>query len=83
MRQRAPVALDNSDLLLITDQLTNLNSGAMDVLLETGGGSVETVEDIVRLSSAESARCQLMIVRQFTVCVSVADVLPTSCTLPE
>src|SRR5208283_1152661 len=48
-RQGAPVALDNSDLLPITDQLSSLNGGSIDVLLETGGGSAETVEDIVRL----------------------------------
>jgi hypothetical protein len=45
----APVALDNSDLLPITDQLSNLSSKAIDVLLETGGGRGETAEDIVRL----------------------------------
>ena len=48
-RQGAPVAIDNSDLLPITDQLSNLSGTAIDVLLETGGGSGETTEDIVRL----------------------------------
>lgn len=48
-RQGAPVAIDNSDLLPITDQISNLNGTAIDVLLETGGGSGETAEDIVRL----------------------------------
>ncbi len=48
-RQGAPVAIDNSDLLPITDQLSNLSGSAIDVLLETGGGSGETAEDIVRL----------------------------------
>ena len=48
-RQGAPVAIDNSDLLPITDQISNLNGSAIDVLLETGGGSGETAEDIVRL----------------------------------
>jgi ClpP class serine protease len=47
--QGAPVALDNSDLLPINDQLSNLNGQAIDVLLETGGGSGETAEDIVRI----------------------------------
>jgi hypothetical protein len=47
--QGAPVALDNSDLLPINDQLSNLNGKAIDVLLETGGGSGETAEDIVRI----------------------------------
>jgi hypothetical protein len=48
-RQGAPVAIDNSDLLPITDQVSNLNGDSIDVLLETGGGSGETAEDIVRL----------------------------------
>lgn len=48
-RQGAPVSIDNSDLLPITDQLANLNGNAIDVLLETGGGSGETTEDIVRM----------------------------------
>jgi hypothetical protein len=47
--QGAPVALDNTDLLPITDQLSNLKGKAVDVLLETGGGSGETAEDIVRI----------------------------------
>jgi len=48
-RQGAPVAIDNSDILPITDQVSNLNGTSLDVLLETGGGSGETDEDIVRL----------------------------------
>src|ERR1700690_3043977 len=48
-RQGAPVAIDNSDLLPITDQVSNLKGNSIDVLLETGGGSGETTEDIVRL----------------------------------
>ncbi len=48
-RQGAPVAIDNSDLLAVTDQISNLTGSAIDVLLETGGGSGETTEDIVRL----------------------------------
>ncbi len=45
----APVALDNSDLLPIIDQVSNLRGEAVDVLLVTSGGSGETAEDIVRL----------------------------------
>jgi hypothetical protein len=45
----APVALAYDDLLPITDQLQNLNGKAIDVVLETGGGSGETAEDIVRI----------------------------------
>ena len=45
----APVGLDNSDLLPVNDQLSNLNAKSVDVLLETGGGRGETAEDIVGL----------------------------------
>jgi hypothetical protein len=45
----APVALAYDDLLPITDQLQNLNGKALDMILETGGGSGETAEDIVRI----------------------------------
>ena len=46
---QAPVALNNSDLIPITDQLSNLSGQAIDIVLETGGGSGETAEDIVHL----------------------------------
>jgi hypothetical protein len=46
--QGAAVTLDNSDILPITDQLSNLNGSSIDVLLETGGGRGETAEDILR-----------------------------------
>jgi hypothetical protein len=46
---QARVALDNSDILPINDQLSNLKGSAVDVLLETGGGSGETAEDVVHL----------------------------------
>lgn len=45
----APVSIDNSDLLPFTDQMSNLSASAVDVILETGGGSGETTEDIVRM----------------------------------
>jgi ClpP class serine protease len=60
-RQGAPVAIDNSDLLPITDQLSNLKGTAIDVLLETGGGSGETAEDIVRLLHSKYASVAFMI----------------------
>lgn len=60
-RQGAPVAIDNSDLLPITDQLSNLNGTAIDVLLETGGGSGESAEDIVRLLYTKYASVAFMI----------------------
>ncbi|MGB8524820.1 MAG: hypothetical protein WCD43_17795 [Candidatus Acidiferrales bacterium] len=46
---QSPVALNNSDLIPINDQISNLPGKAIDVLLETGGGSGETAEDIVHL----------------------------------
>ena len=45
----APIALDYRDLLPITDQLANLHGTALDLILETPGGSGEVAEDIVRL----------------------------------
>lgn len=46
---QAAVALNNSDLIPIIDQLSNLAAGKVDVILETGGGSGEAAEDIVHL----------------------------------
>lgn len=48
-RMRAPVSIEYSDLLPINDQLTNLSGTALDLLIETGGGSGEVAEDIVKL----------------------------------
>lgn len=47
--KNAPVAIDYPDLLPISDQLSNLSSKAIDLILETPGGSGEVAEDIVRL----------------------------------
>src|SRR5271157_1841450 len=41
---QAPVGLDYSDFLPITDQLSNLNGKAIDIILETGGGRGEAAE---------------------------------------
>ena len=38
-----------SDILAIKDQLSNLSGKALDVILETPGGSGEITEDIVKL----------------------------------
>jgi ClpP class serine protease len=43
------ITLNNSDLLAITDQLSNLTGKALDLILETPGGSGEVAEQIVRL----------------------------------
>jgi len=45
----APISLDYSDLLPVNDQLSNLSGKALDLILETPGGSGEVAEDIVRL----------------------------------
>jgi len=45
----APVGINYSDLLPISDQLANLGGKAIDLILETPGGSGEVAEDIVRL----------------------------------
>ena len=48
-RLNAPISIDYSDILIFQDQLSNLKGKAIDVILETPGGSAESVEDIVRL----------------------------------
>ena len=48
--QNRLAVLGNEDLLAIRDQLSNIDGGdAIDVILETPGGSGEAAEDIVRL----------------------------------
>ena len=44
-----PSTLTGEDLLPIGDQLSNLEGDAVDLILETPGGSGEAAEDIVRL----------------------------------
>lgn len=46
---QAPIAISYDDLLPISDQLANLSGRAIDVILETPGGSAEIAEDIVKL----------------------------------
>ena len=48
-KNEAPISMDYTDLLPIGDQLANLHGAAIDVILETPGGSGEVAEDIVRL----------------------------------
>jgi ClpP class serine protease len=43
------IAIGYVDILPITDQISNLNGKALDLILETPGGSGEAAEDIVRL----------------------------------
>lgn len=49
MNTKQPIAINYSDLLPFNDQLSNLKGKEVDVILETPGGSGETVEDMVRL----------------------------------
>lgn len=48
-QQQLPTGMDFSDLLPIEDQLTNLQGGKLDLILETPGGLGEVAEDIVGL----------------------------------
>jgi hypothetical protein len=45
----APISIIFDDLLPINDQLTNLCGHALDIIVETPGGSGEVAEDIVKL----------------------------------
>lgn len=45
----APNSIDYSDILPFSDQLSNLSSKNIDIILETPGGIAEVVEEIVRL----------------------------------
>lgn len=45
----APISMAYADILPIQDQLANLKGDALDLVLETPGGSGEVTEDVVRL----------------------------------
>lgn len=49
VRVQAPISIEYADLLPINDQLANLHGTALDLLIETPGGSGEVAEDIVKL----------------------------------
>jgi len=46
-KSRAPIAIDYEDRIYIFDQIDNIESDKIDVILETPGGFAEVVEDIV------------------------------------
>lgn len=48
-KSNAPILIDQRDLLPVHDQLSNLRGTAIDVILQTSGGSGEVAEEIVRL----------------------------------
>ena len=45
----AQIAIDYSDILPVRDQLENLSGTALDLILETPGGSGEVAEQIIRI----------------------------------
>lgn len=47
--KNAPNSIDYSDILPFSDQLSNLNSEDIDIIIETPGGLAEVVEDLVKL----------------------------------
>lgn len=47
--RRAPISLSYEDLVPFQDQIEKLNGHAVDLILETPGGSAEVAEDILRL----------------------------------
>ena len=48
-RTNAPISIDFSDILAFQDQIADLHSDSIDIILETPGGFAEVVEDIVSL----------------------------------
>jgi Serine dehydrogenase proteinase len=48
-RSRVPISIEYADLLPVNDQLANLKGSALDLVIETPGGSGEVAEDIVKL----------------------------------
>lgn len=57
----APISLGYPDILPIKDQLDNLTGKALDILLETPGGSGEVTEDIVRLVRSKYAAVAVIV----------------------
>jgi len=48
-KSRAPISIDFTDKLAITDLIGSLGNTDLDVIIETYGGSAEIVEDIVEI----------------------------------
>jgi hypothetical protein len=48
-KNKSPISINYTDLLPLSDQLSNLKADAIDIILETPGGAGETAEDIVKL----------------------------------
>lgn len=60
-KSKSPININYSDLLPLSDQLSNLNGHAIDLILETPGGSGETAEDIVRLLRGKYQRVGIIV----------------------
>lgn len=45
----APIGIDYTDILAVQDQLANMGGNSLDIMLETPGGFVAVVEDIVKI----------------------------------
>ncbi len=54
-------ALGYDDLVPVQDQLANLSGDALDVILETPGGSGETAEDIIRIIRARYEKLGMIV----------------------
>lgn len=55
------VAMDYSDILPVQDQLANLSGSAIDIIVETPGGSAEAAEDIIKLIRAKYERVGMIV----------------------
>lgn len=49
INSNSPNSIDYSDILPFSDQLSNLTSNDIDIIIETPGGIAEVVEDLVKL----------------------------------
>lgn len=49
LTKRAPISIDYTDIIAVDDQLSDVKSDRLTVILETPGGSGEVVEDLVRI----------------------------------
>ena len=57
----AQISIDYSDLLPIRDQIANLSGNAVDLILETPGGSGEVTEDIVTLLRSKFSKLGIIV----------------------
>ena len=57
----AQISIDYSDLLPIRDQIANLSGDAVDLILETPGGSGEVTEDIVTLLRSKFSKLGIIV----------------------